>query len=536
MNIENQYDYIIVGAGAAGCVLANRLSSDQTQTVLLLEAGTASRSWQLRMPMAALDGLSQSTKFSWNNWSEAEPRLKLRRLFVPGGKVIGGSSSINGMVHVRGNSKEFDAWAKHGCHGWDFESVLPYFKKSESYQGQGDGLRGTEGPLIVHKTSPTNPLDQAFIQSGEQAGYGITEDFNGHQQEGFGSYDHTIDKGQRVSTATAYLNPISYRSNLIVKSQTRVKRVQLDNLKATAVEYEDSIGSHKVFANREIILSGGAIWSPHLLQQSGIGDADQLRAAGIKVHHHLASVGNGLQNHIDVVLQYACKEPVSILNMTRPWNRAIQGMYWFTKFGGYYSTCPFVAGAFIKSSDTQPYPDIQVIFTPLATEPTTQRPKTSHGFQAHIGLQKYTSKGSVTPKCNQSEQPPEIRFNLLEQQDDRTRLVHAIRHFREVFKQPAFSKFCGEELLPGPSIVSDSDLSRWLENHAGCAHHVSASCRMGPADNQNSVVDPECRVIGIEGLRIVDASIMPEIVNSNTHATVVMLAEKASDHILGKTN
>ena len=536
MSVDKQYDYIIVGAGAAGCVLANRLSSDQNNTVLLLEAGTASRSWRLRMPMAALDRLSQSQKFSWNNWSEAESQLGLRRLFVPGGRVIGGSSSINGMVHVRGNPEEFDTWANYGCLGWDFESVLPYFKKSESYQGLGNNFRGTKGPLIVHKTSPTNPLDEAFIQSGEQAGYGITEDFNGPQQEGFGSYDHAIDKGQRVSTATAYLEPVSHRSNLIVKSQSRVKRVQLDNLKATAVEFEDSAGRHKVFANREIILCGGAIWSPHLLQQSGIGDADQLRTAGIMLQHHLASVGSGLQNHIDVVLQYACKEPVSILNMTRPWNRAIQGMNWFANCGGYYGTCPFVAGAFIKSSNREPYPDIQVIFTPLATEPTSQKPKSTHGFQAHIGLQKYATKGLVTPTSNQFEDPPVIRFNLLERQDDITRMVYGIRHLREVFKQPAFSKFCGEELLPGPSIVSDTDLGRWLESYAGCAHHVSASCRMGPADGEDSVVDPECRVIGIEGLRIVDASIMPEIVNSNTHATVVMLAEKASDMILGYAN
>ena len=529
---NRSFDYIIVGAGAAGCVLANRLSLNPANSVLLLEAGAASRHWRLRMPMAAMDRLSQSNRFCWKNWSEPELNLHGRQIFVPSGKGIGGSSSINGMVHIRGNPEEFDRWSRQGCEGWDYKSVLPYFKKSETYHGPRNTLRGNDGPLSVFKTTAVNPLDVAFIESGVQAGYGFAEDFNGVSQEGFGSYDHSIDGGQRVSAATAYLLPVQDRSNLMVISAATVEKIQIEGGRAVAVNYQTNSESHCVFANREIIVSAGAIWTPHLLHRSGVGSAEMLRDAGVELTHHLPAVGHGLQNHIDVVLQYACKKPVSILNMTRRWSQVVQGIRWFHDRGGYYGTCPFIAGALFKSSDAQPYPDIQVIFTPCATEPVSQKPQSFHGFQAHIGLQKYSTKGAVRLKSVNPAVAPEIRFNLFEEPSDQQRLVYAIRHMENVFRQQAFEEFCGERTFPGPDVQSDDDLKAWLSIYAGCAHHSSASCRMGSPNDENSVVDPACRVIGLEGLRVVDASTMPEIVNSNTHATVVMIAEKAADMII----
>jgi len=531
---KKRFDYIIVGAGAAGCVLANRLSAHPNSSVLLLEAGALSNHWRLRMPMAAMDRLSQSDKFCWKNWSEPEAQLDGRRIYVPSGRVIGGSSSINGMVHIRGNPAEFDRWAEQGCDGWSYQDVLPYFRKSESYHGPSSPLRGSDGPLSICKTTPVNPLDVAFIDSGVEAGFGLSEDFNGASQEGFGSYDHSIDGGQRVSAATAYLYPAQGRSNLTVISNARVEKIRIEAERAVAVAYQKNSQSHWAFAESEVIVCAGAIWTPHLLQRSGIGHADRLREAGVEPNHHIPAVGHGLQNHIDVVLQYACKEPVSILNMTKPWNQIAQGLRWFQGGGGYYGTCPFVAGALFKSSDTQPYPDIQVIFTPCATEPASQKPRRYHGFQAHIGLQKYSTKGSVQLKSTDPRIGPEIRFNLFEEPDDQQRLVYAIRHLEDVFRQPAFKAYCGERLLPGPDVESDDDLKTWLTFSAGCAHHSSASCPMGSPDKESSVVDSECRVIGLEGLRVVDASVMPAIVNSNTHATVVMIAEKAADMIMGR--
>ena len=482
--------------------------------------------------MAAMDRLSQSNRFCWKNWSEPEPNLQGRQIFVPSGKVIGGSSSINGMVHIRGNPAEFDRWSNQGCEGWDYQKVLPYFKRSETYHGPRNTLRGNDGPLSIFKTTPVNPLDVAFIESGVQAGFRLSKDFNGVSQEGFGSYDHSIDGGQRVSAATAYLSPAQDRSNLTVISAATVEKIQIKGGRAVAVNYQTHSESHHAYADGEIIVCAGAIWTPHLLQRSGIGSAEMLRDAGVELTHHLPAVGHGLQNHIDVVLQYACKKPVSILNMTRRWSQVVQGIRWFHDRGGYYGTCPFVAGAFFKSSEDQPFPDIQVIFTPLATEPTSQKPKTIHGFQAHIGLQKFSTAGTVKARNAQPGQAPEIRFNLFQEQNDQQRLVYAIRHMENVFRQQAFEEFCGARTFPGPDVQSDDDLKAWLMANAGCAHHSSASCQMGSPDDDNSVVDSACRVIGLEGLRVVDASIMPEIVNSNTHATVVMLAEKAADMII----
>lgn len=532
ITVNRSFDYIIVGAGAAGCVLANRLSLNPANSVLLLEAGAADSHWRLRMPMAAMDRLSYSKRFCWKNWSEPEANLHGRQIFVPSGKVIGGSSSINGMVHIRGNPKEFDGWSNQGCEGWDYKSVLPFFKKSETYHGPRNTLRGDDGPLSVFKTTPVNPLDVAFIESGVQAGFMLSQDFNGVCQEGFGSYDHSIDGGQRVSAATAYLSPVEDRSNLTVISAARVEKIQIEGGRAVAVNYQTNFGSDCAFVDGEIIVCAGAIWTPHLLQMSGVGSGEMLRNAGIKPTHHLPAVGHGLQNHIDVVLQYASKKPVSILNMTSLRSQIFHGTRWFYRGGGYYGTCPFIAGALLKSSDAEPYPDIQVIFTPCATEPVSQKPQPFHGFQAHIGLQKYRAKGTVRSKSADPAIAPEIRFNLFEEPSDQQRLVYAIRHMENVFRQQAFDEFCGERTFPGPDVRSDDDLKTWLSIYAGCAHHSSASCRMGSPDEGSSVVDSTCRVIGLEGLRVVDASVMPEIVNSNTHATVVMIAEKAAEMII----
>lgn len=533
MTTSSRFDYIVVGGGAAGCVLANRLSADSDVSVALLEAGPVDRSWMIRMPIA-MAKLWQSERFNWCYRSEPEPRLNDRRIFCPRGRVLGGSSAINGMVHVRGHREDFEQWAALGCRGWSFREILPYFKRSESYDKGDDAYRGRDGPLRVSRARLLHPLDQAFIAAGGEAGHDVSEDFNGPEPEGFGAYDQTIAAGERVSAADAYLRPVAERPNLTVRTGVQVAGIRLEGYRAVGVEIRGRDGNDSIDAEREVILSAGAVGSPQILQLSGIGEADRLKHAGVEPRHHLPGVGQGLQNHIEVVVQYACRQPVTWLNATRPLGLLTNGVRWFLNRSGFCASNHWEAGAFLKSREDLAYPNLQLIFFPLALKPGTIEPASFHGFQIHVGLQKSAARGAVHIVCNDPLKPPEIRFDFLHHAQDQKDLRSAIRMARRVIDQHAFNHYRGEETQPGPDIQSDDDLDAWIAATADNSYHMTSSCPMGASENPNAVVDHACRVIGLEALRVVDASIMPEIVNSNTNAAVVMIAEKAADLIAGE--
>ena len=533
MTRSSRFDYVIVGGGTAGCVLANRLSADPIVSVALLEAGPADHSWMIRMPIA-MARLCQSERFNWCYWSKPESGLNGRRIYCPRGRVLGGSSAINGMVHVRGHREDFERWAALGCRGWGYHEVLPYFKRSESYDRGGDAYRGGSGPLRVSRAGLAHPLDQAFIAAGSQAGHGTSDDFNGGLQEGFGAYDRTIVAGQRVSAADAYLGPVANRPNLTVRTSVQAARIRLQGNRAVGVDICSGNDDGHLSAEREVILCAGAVGSPQILELSGIGDADVLKRAGVEPRHHLPGVGNGLQNHIEVVLQYACRQPVTWLRSTRPLGLVTSAARWFMDGSGFCGSNHWEAGAFLKSREDLAYPNLQFIFFPLALKPGTVEPASFHGFQVHVGLQRSTAKGAVHIATNDPLVPPQISFRFLQDQNDQWDLRSAIRMAREIIAQHAFDPYRGVETLPGPDVLSDAELNTWIAASADNSYHMTSSCPMGADEDPNAVVDPACRVIGLEGLRVVDASIMPEIVNSNTNAAVTMIAERAADLIIGR--
>ncbi|HWY95170.1 MAG TPA: choline dehydrogenase [Steroidobacteraceae bacterium] len=530
---EAHYDYIIVGAGSAGCVLAARLTEDPQIRVLLIEAGPRDRSWRIDMP-SAVGSLLSSDRFNWNYVSDPEPYLDGRRLTHPRGRVLGGSSSINGMVYIRGHAGDYDGWAESGLSGWGYADVLPYFKRSERHLHGADPYHGGSGPLAVFAPDLTaSPLASAFVQAAAQAGYGISHDPNGERQEGFGRVDRTTCNGRRCSAARAYLAPALRRTNLEILTGALVHRIVLRGDRAVGIEFVQGSPAATVYAEREVILSAGAINSPQLLQLSGIGAAAQLAEAGIDTRIELPAVGANLNDHPDLVIQHRCLQPVSIFGANRGIGKILTGLRWFAGLGGLAGSNHFEAGGFLRSRAGIPQPDLQLTFMPLAIKPGTVEDVGMHSFQVHIDLMRPKSLGRVALRSADPAAAPSICFNYLADRQDREDLRRAVRLTREILAQPALAPYRGEELNPSAAIQGDEDIDAWVRRGVETCYHPVGTCRMG-LDPRSSVVDSQCRVHGVANLRVIDASVMPAIVSGNTNAPTIMIAEKMSDTLRGK--
>lgn len=529
--MNHSFDYIIVGAGSAGCVLANRLSEDSSNKVLLLETGGSDKSIFIKMP-TALSIPMNTDKFAWQFHTQPEPHLDNREMHCPRGKVLGGSSSINGMVYVRGHAKDFDEWQQHGANGWDYQACLPYFKKAESFYLGENTHRGGKGPLGVNNgNNMENPLYTAFIEAGAEAGYSTTNDYNSAQQEGFGPMHMTVKNGVRSSASREYLDPIKHRSNLTIVTGALAQRVILDGKKATGVEYKLNGAVKTTQASKEVILSAGSIGSPHLLQLSGIGNTQALEKAGVEVKHHLPGVGQNLQDHLEFYFQYKCKQPITLNGKLGLFSKGLIGAKWLLTRKGLGSTNHFESCAFIRSKPGVEWPDIQYHFLPAAMRYDGRSAFAGHGFQVHVGHNKPKSRGSVTIASADPTQPPKIVFNYLEHQDDIEGFRACVRLTREIIEQPAFDNFRGEEIQPGQQVQTDEQIDAFVRQAVESAYHPSCSCKMGEDDM--AVVNSNTQVHGIESLRVVDSSIFPTIPNGNLNAPTIMVAEKAADIILG---
>lgn len=528
---EVNYDYIIVGAGSAGCVLANRLTEDGRHRVLLLETGGSDKSIFIQMP-TALSIPMNTKKYAWQFETESEPYLDNRRMHCPRGKVLGGSSSINGMVYVRGHARDFDEWQEQGAEGWDYRHCLPYFKKAETWAFGADDYRGDQGPLGVNNgNNMQNPLYKAFVDAGVDAGYFATDDYNGERQEGFGAMHMTVKNGRRWSTANAYLRPAMARDNLTVVTHALVHKVLLDGARATGVRYEKDGKQVDVKASEEVILSAGSIGSPHLLQLSGIGNRDVLEQAEIPVNHELPGVGGNLQDHLEFYFQFRCKQPVSLNGKLDWWNKLKIGVRWLLKKEGLGATNHFESCGFIRSKAGVEWPDLQYHFLPAAMRYDGKEAFDGDGFQLHIGHNKPKSRGSVYVQSDDPRQPPRIRFNYLQHEDDREGFRDCVRLTREIVSQPAMDAYRGSEIQPGVDVQSDEEIDAFVRQAVESAYHPSCTCKMGVDDQ--AVVGPDTRVRGLTGLRVVDSSIFPTIPNGNLNAPTIMVAERAADLIRG---
>lgn len=526
-------DYVVVGAGSAGCAIAYRLS-EAGRSVLVIEAGGSDWGPFIRMP-AALSYPMNMARYDWGFRTEPEPHLGGRVLATPRGKVIGGSSSINGMVYVRGHAKDYDHWAESGAHGWSYADVLPYFRRMEHWHGRtGDpSWRGTDGPLHVTRGPLDNPLAQAFVEAGRQAGYPVTTDPNGRQQEGFGPMEATIWAGRRWSAAFAYLRPALRRVNCdLVNGMAR--RVLFEEGRAVGVEIDSYNGIQRVLARREVIVTASSINSPKLLMQSGIGPAAHLREMGIPVLADRPGVGANLQDHLELYVQRAAVKPVSLFPYWNLRGKALVGARWLFTGKGIGASNQFEAGAFIRSKPGVEYPDVQFHFLPIAVRYDGRAAAEGHGFQAHVGPMRSPSRGSVTLRSPDPAESPRIRFNYMSDPQDWEDFRTCIRLTREIFGQEAFRDFAGPEIQPGPGVQTDEQLDEAIREHVESAYHPCGTCRMGAMSDPMAVVDPECRVIGVSGLRVADSSIFPRVTNGNLNAPSIMTGEKAADHILGR--
>jgi choline dehydrogenase len=530
---QETFDYVIVGAGSAGCVLADRLTESGEHSVLLLEYGGSDRSLYIQMP-AALSIPMNMPRYNWFFHTEPEPNLGGRRLHTPRGKVLGGSSSINGLVYVRGNPLDFERWAAEGASGWAYRDVLPYFKRTERRETGGDDYRGGAGKVHTRYGPLDNPLNQVWLEAGRQAGYPLTQDMNGFQQEGFGRMDMTVGGGRRSSAASAYLRPAMRRRNLTVRTHSLATRILFEDRHAVGVAYRRGNEEHVARARREVIVSAGPIQSPKLLKLSGVGPAQELAQHGIGVIHDLPGVGENLQDHLEFYFQMACTQPVTLYSATTPFRKALIGMRWLLTKDGLGASNHFETGGFIRSRAGVRYPNIQYHFLPMAVSYDGSSLAQEHGFQAHVGPMRSQSRGWVRLASADPNEKPKVFFDYLSRAEDWEEMRACVRLTREVFAQPAFAPYRGREMQPGPGVQSDAQIDEFIRGHVESAYHPSCSCKMGRPDDRQAVVDPEARVIGLTGLRVVDSSIMPSITTGNLNAPTLMLAEKAADHIRGK--
>ena len=528
-----EVDYIIVGAGSAGCVLADRLSADGRNQVLVIEYGGSDRSIFIQMPSALAIPMNTS-RYNWRYESEAEPALGGRRLHTPRGKGLGGSSSINGLVYIRGNPLDFERWQDDGAAGWGYANVLPYFRRAETRDEGGDAYRGDSGPLHTRYGSLTNPLHAAWIKAAAEAGYPLTQDVNGAQQEGFGRMDMTVRRGVRCSTANAYLRPAMARSNVRVVTHALASRILFEGQRAIGVAYERRGRTHQVRARREVILAGGPINSPQLLKLSGIGPAEELQAHGIPVLADRPGVGANLQDHLEFYFQMACTQQITLYSSMNPLAKALIGLRWLLRRDGLGATNHFESCGFIRSRAGIRYPDIQYHFLPMAVAYDGSAMASEHGFQAHVGPMRSRSRGSVTLRSPDPHTKPVIRFNYMSQPDDWVEMRACVRLTREIFQQPAFAPYRGREIAPGADVVSDEAIDAFIAAKVESAYHPCGTCRIGRTDDPLAVVDSELKVIGLAALRVVDSSVMPSVTTGNLNAPTIMIGEKGADHILGK--
>ena len=526
-------DFVIIGSGSAGSAMAYRLSEDGRYSVIVIEYGVPDVGPLIQMPAALSFPMNMET-YDWGFSTEPEPHIGGRSLVTPRGKVLGGSSSINGMVYVRGHARDYDHWSESGARGWAYADVLPYFKRMENSSGGQEGWRGTSGPLYIQRGKRDNPLFHAFVEAGHQAGFEVTEDYNGEKQEGFGPMEQTIHNGRRWSAANAYLKPALKRPNVrLVKGLAR--KIVLEGKRAVGVEIEAGRTFSTVRARREVIIAASSINSPKLLMLSGIGPAAHLKDHGIEVVADRPGVGQNLQDHLEVYIQQECTQPITLYSKLNLFSKAKIGAEWLFFKTGDGATNHFESAAFLRSKAGVEYPDIQYHFLPVAIRYDGKAAAQSHGFQAHVGPMRSKSRGSVTLRSANPREKPVIKFNYMSHEDDWADFRHCVRLTREIFGQAAFDPYRGAEIQPGAQVQSDDEIDNFIREHVESAFHPCGTCKMGALDDPMAVVDAECKVIGVEGLRVADSSIFPRITNGNLNGPSIMVGEKASDHILGRT-